>query len=127
MSRIRLDLVVFVAGLLAVGWIGVGYVASNPLASAVTLLIAACYVAGAWELLRYRQATATLSRAVAGLTEPPAKLDTWLDTLHPGLRGAVRARVEARASRCRRRSRLTWSACSCCSACSARCSGWSSR
>ncbi|WP_175852278.1 DUF802 domain-containing protein [Burkholderia cepacia] len=94
MSRIRLDLVVFVAGLLAVGWIGVGYVASNPLASAVTLLIAACYVAGAWELLRYRQATATLSHAVAGLTEAPAKLETWLDTLHPGLRGAVRARVE---------------------------------
>ncbi|MDF3117731.1 DUF802 domain-containing protein [Burkholderia semiarida] len=94
MSRIRLDLVVFVAGLLAVGWIGAGYVASNPLAAAVTLLIGACYVAGAWELLRYRQATATLSRAVTGLTEPPAKLDTWLDTLHPGLRGAVRARVE---------------------------------
>ncbi|AZQ54627.1 DUF802 domain-containing protein [Burkholderia cenocepacia] len=94
MSRIRLDLVVFVAGLLAVGWIGAGYVASNPLAAAVTLLIGACYVAGAWELLRYRQATATLSRAVAGLTEPPAKLDTWLDTLQPGLRGAVRARVE---------------------------------
>ncbi|SFX50274.1 protein of unknown function, partial [Burkholderia sp. NFPP32] len=94
MSRIRIDLVVFVAGLLAVGWIGVGYVASNPLATAVTLLIGACYVAGAWELLRYRQATATLSRAVAGLAEPPAKLDAWLDTLHPGLRGAVRARVE---------------------------------
>ena len=94
MSRIRLDLVVFVAGLLAVGWIGVGYIASNPLASAVTLLIGACYVAGAWELLRYRQATATLSRAVVGLSEPPAKLDTWLDTLHPGLRGAVRTRVE---------------------------------
>ncbi|KWU27972.1 DUF802 domain-containing protein [Burkholderia cenocepacia] len=94
MSRIRLDLVVFVAGLLAVGWIGAGYVASNPLAAAVTLLIGACYVAGARELLRFRQATATLSRAVAGLTEPPAKLDTWLDTLHPGLRGAVRARVE---------------------------------
>ena len=94
MSRIRIDLVVFVAGLLAVGWIGVGYVASNPLATAVTLLIGACYVAGAWELLRYRQATTTLSRAVAGLAEPPAKLDAWLDTLHPGLRGAVRARVE---------------------------------
>ncbi|NHL68247.1 DUF802 domain-containing protein [Burkholderia ambifaria] len=94
MSRIRLDLVVFIAGLLAVCWIGVGYVASNPLATAVTLLIGTCYVAGAWELLRYRQATATLSRAVAGLTEPPATLDTWLDTLHPGLRGAVRARVE---------------------------------
>ncbi|WP_176316094.1 DUF802 domain-containing protein [Burkholderia territorii] len=94
MSRIRLDLVVFIAGLLAVCWIGAGYVASNPLATAVTLLIGACYVAGAWELQRYRQATAALSRAVAGLTEPPAKLDTWLDTLPPGLRGAVRARVE---------------------------------
>ncbi|KVF17964.1 chemotaxis protein, partial [Burkholderia vietnamiensis] len=94
MSRIRLDLVVFIAGLLAVGWIGARYVASNPLAAAVTLLIGACYVAGAWELQRYRQATATLTRAVAGLTEPPATLDTWLDTLHPGLRGAVRARVE---------------------------------
>ncbi|KVA05837.1 hypothetical protein WI41_18070 [Burkholderia latens] len=94
MSRIRLDLVVFIAGLLAVGWIGAGYVATNPLATAVTLLIGACYVAGAWELLRYRQATATLSRAVAGLTEPPAKLDAWLDTLHPGLRGAVRARID---------------------------------
>ncbi|WP_176043476.1 DUF802 domain-containing protein [Burkholderia vietnamiensis] len=94
MSRIRLDLVVFIAGLLAVGWIGAGYVASNSLAAAVTLLIGACYVAGAWELQRYRQATATLTRAVAGLTEPPATLDTWLDTLHPGLRGAVRARVD---------------------------------
>ncbi|KWA20478.1 hypothetical protein WT41_25910 [Burkholderia territorii] len=94
MSRIRLDLVVFIAGLLAVCWIGAGYVASNPLATAVTLLIGACYAAGAWELQRYRQATAALSRAVAGLTEPPAKLDTWLDTLPPGLRGAVRARVE---------------------------------
>ncbi|AOI95917.1 DUF802 domain-containing protein [Burkholderia sp. LA-2-3-30-S1-D2] len=94
MSRIRLDLVVFIAGLLAVCWIGIGYVASNPLATAVTLLIGACYVAGAWELQRYRQATVTLARAVAGLTEPPATLDTWLDTLPPGLRGAVRARVE---------------------------------
>ncbi|KVZ08734.1 DUF802 domain-containing protein [Burkholderia stagnalis] len=94
MSRIRIDLVVFVAGLIAVCWIGAGYVASNPVAAAVTLLIAACYLAGGFELLRYRQATATLSRAVAGLSEPPAALDAWLDTLHPGLRGAVRARIE---------------------------------
>ena len=94
MSRIRIDLVVFVAGLIAVCWIGAGYVASNPVAAAVTLLIAACYLAGGFELLRYRQATATLSRAVAGLSEPPPALDAWLDTLHPGLRGAVRARIE---------------------------------
>ncbi|MDR9107915.1 hypothetical protein FEP41_05664 [Burkholderia multivorans] len=94
MSRIRIDLVVFAAGLLAVCWIAAGYVGSNPLASAVTLLIGACYVAGAWELLRYRQATAALSRAVAALAEPPARLDAWLDTLPAGLRGAVRARID---------------------------------
>ncbi|PRE58334.1 DUF802 domain-containing protein [Burkholderia multivorans] len=94
MSRIRIDLVVFAAGLLTVCWIAAGYVGSNPLASAVTLLIGACYVAGAWELLRYRQATAALSRAVAALAEPPARLDAWLDTLPAGLRGAVRARVD---------------------------------
>ncbi|MBU9181595.1 DUF802 domain-containing protein [Burkholderia multivorans] len=94
MSRIRIDLVVFAAGLLAVCWIAAGYVGSNPLASAVTLLIGACYVAGAWELLRYRQATAALSRAVAALAEPPARLDAWLNTLPAGLRGAVRARID---------------------------------
>ncbi|MBU9344319.1 DUF802 domain-containing protein [Burkholderia multivorans] len=94
MFRIRIDLVVFAAGLLAVCWIAAGYVGSNPLASAVTLLIGACYVAGAWELLRYRQATAALSRAVAALAEPPARLDAWLDTLPAGLRGAVRARID---------------------------------
>ncbi|KVV36986.1 chemotaxis protein [Burkholderia ubonensis] len=94
MSRIRIDLVVFLAGLVAVCWIGAGYVASNPPAAVVTLLIAACYLAGAAELLRYRQATATLAGAVNGLSGPPPALDAWLDTLHPSLRGAVRARIE---------------------------------
>ncbi|KVC74142.1 chemotaxis protein [Burkholderia ubonensis] len=94
MSRIRIDLVVFMAGLVTVCWIGAGYVASNPPAAVVTLLIAACYLAGAAELLRYRQATATLAGAVNGLSGPPPALDAWLDTLHPSLRGAVRARIE---------------------------------
>ncbi|MFA8329932.1 DUF802 domain-containing protein [Burkholderia ubonensis] len=94
MSRIRIDLVVLMAGLVAVCWIGAGYVASNPPAAVVTLLIAACYLAGAAELLRYRQATATLAGAVNGLSGPPPALDAWLDTLHPSLRGAVRARIE---------------------------------
>ncbi|WP_233869820.1 DUF802 domain-containing protein [Paraburkholderia adhaesiva] len=93
MSRFRFDLVVFLAGLAAVCWIAFGYLGSNPLALAVTLLIGACYVAGALELRRYSQATATLQQAVASLSEPPATLDAWLDRLHPGLRGAVRLRV----------------------------------
>ncbi|WP_434114261.1 DUF802 domain-containing protein [Paraburkholderia caffeinilytica] len=93
MSR-YLNLVVFLVGLAAVSWIGVGYVGSNPLAFAVTLLIGACYVAGALELRRYSQATSTLTRAVAGLSAPPPGLGAWLDTLHPSLRNAARLRVE---------------------------------
>jgi hypothetical protein len=73
---------------------GVGYVGSNPLALAVTMLIGACYLAGALELQRYSQATSTLARAVTGLSEPPRSLGAWLDSLHPSLRNAVRLRVE---------------------------------
>ncbi|WP_434718548.1 DUF802 domain-containing protein [Paraburkholderia sp. A1BS-2L] len=97
MSRLRIDLVVFLAGLAAVCWIAAGYAGSNPLALAVTMLIGACYVAGAFELYRYTQATATLARAVGAVGTAPmpaASLGGWLDQLHPSLRSAVRARVE---------------------------------
>ncbi|CAE6737047.1 hypothetical protein R75461_02279 [Paraburkholderia nemoris] len=93
MSR-YLNLVVFLVGLAAVCWIGGGYVGSNVLALAVTLLIGACYLAGALELRRYSQATSTLARAVAGLSGPPPSLGAWLEPLHPSLRNAVRLRVE---------------------------------
>lgn len=75
-------------------WIVAGYLGSNPLALAVTLLIGVCYLAGALELHRYREATGTLTRAVAGLSAPPPALGAWLDSLHPSLRNAVRLRVE---------------------------------
>ncbi|WP_429314827.1 DUF802 domain-containing protein [Paraburkholderia sp. GAS448] len=94
MSRYRFDLVVFLVGLAAVCWIGAGYLGSNPLALAVTLLVGACYLTGAFELQRYSQATSTLARAVAGLSEPPPGLSAWLDPLHPSLRSAVRLRIE---------------------------------
>ncbi|CAJ4329935.1 Methyl-accepting chemotaxis protein [Burkholderia pseudomallei] len=94
MSRFHVHLVVFFAGLAAVCWIGAGYAVSNPVALAVTLVIAACYLAGALELRRYRQATSTLAQAVAALSEPPAALGAWLERLHPSLRHAVRVRVE---------------------------------
>jgi hypothetical protein len=84
----------FFVGLAAVCWVGAGYIGSNPLALAITLLIGAFYVIGALELRRYHQATATLANAVAGLSAPPARLGPWLDTLHPSLQNAVRLRVE---------------------------------
>ncbi|WP_087753889.1 DUF802 domain-containing protein [Paraburkholderia caledonica] len=94
MSRFRIEFVVFAAGLAAVCGIAVGYVGSNWLALAVTLLIGACYLAGALELRRYSQATGTLARAVAGLSEPPPQLGAWLELLHPGLRNTARLRIE---------------------------------
>ena len=64
MNRQLLHWPVFATGLLAIGWIGAGYVGSHALALAVTLLIAALYLVGALELHRYRQATAGLTRYV---------------------------------------------------------------
>ncbi|TRM51557.1 DUF802 domain-containing protein [Achromobacter sp. LC458] len=94
MSKTLINFVVFVAGLAVVGWIGAGYAGTNPLALAVTLLIGICYLAGAWELLRYQQATSGLARASTSLNEPPASLASWLDQLPASLRNAVRLRVE---------------------------------
>lgn len=94
MSKNPLNFAVFLAGLLVVCWIGIGYAGSNPLALCVALLIGACYLAGAFELHRYRQATATLEQALAGLSAPPSSLGDWLDHLHPSLRNPVRLRVE---------------------------------
>lgn len=94
MFRNSLYPAVFLAGLLAVAWVGAGYVGSNALALSVALVIAACYLAGGFELYRYRQATATLTGAVAELSAPPSGLGEWLSRLHPSLRNAARLRIE---------------------------------
>ncbi|MGH8816874.1 MAG: DUF802 domain-containing protein, partial [Achromobacter pestifer] len=94
MSKYLINFVVFLAGLAVVGWIGAGYAGTNPLALAVTLLIGVCYLAGTLELLRYQQATSSLTRSAGGLSEAPASLGSWLDQLHPSLRNAARLRVE---------------------------------
>lgn len=94
MFRNLLHLAVFVAGLVAVCWIGAGYIGSNPLGAAVAGLIGVCYLAGALELHRYRQATSTLTQAVTALSAAPASLADWLDSLHPSVRNATRLRVE---------------------------------
>lgn len=94
MSKYLINIVVFLSGLAVAGWIGAGYAGTNPLALAVTLLIGACYVAGALELLRYQQATASLRRAVGALSEAPASLAGWLEQLPATLRNPVRLRIE---------------------------------
>lgn len=94
MFRTLVHLCVFVVGLLAVCWVGIGYLGSNPLGACVAAVIGACYVAGALELYRYRQASATLDDAVAALTTAPSALGEWLERLHPSLRNAVRLRIK---------------------------------
>lgn len=84
----------FFVGLAAVAWVAAGYLGANPLALVVTLIVGAFFLMGALELQRFSQATGSLSRAVAGLTAPPASLGAWLDPIHPSLQNAVRLRIE---------------------------------
>jgi hypothetical protein len=87
-------LTTFLVGLAAIGWVGAGYMSSNPLGAAVALLIGVCYLSGASELYRYRQATATLQKAVGDLSVAPPDLGNWLDRLHPSLRHGTRVRIQ---------------------------------
>ena len=86
----------FLSGALAVVWVGVGYIGSNPLALAMTLVIGAVYALGAFELLHFRRATGSLTTALAALPTTSAlpNLDAWLDRVHPALQNPVRLRIE---------------------------------
>lgn len=87
----------FVAGALAIVAVAASFAGSNPVALVMTLLIATAYLVGAQELRQFRQATATLSSALAALAarrEAPAQLDDFTNALHPGLRHPVRLRIE---------------------------------
>jgi hypothetical protein len=94
MFRTSLYLVVFLAGLFAACWIGVGYIGSNPVGFAVARVIAACYTAGGVELFRYRQATAGLGHALADVSAAEQDLGAWLQRVPASLRNAVRLRVD---------------------------------
>lgn len=85
---------VFLVGLLAVCWIGVGYAGTHPLAAVVASVIAACYLVGALELFGYRKATASLTQALPAINEGSDNLDSWLSRLDAGLRNPVRLRVQ---------------------------------
>jgi len=84
----------FAVGLLAVAWVGAGYIPGSPLALALVLLIGAFFLMGALELRRFQQATAGLAQVLADTHAPPPALAPWLARLHPSLQHAVRLRVE---------------------------------
>ncbi|MBA3931057.1 MAG: DUF802 domain-containing protein, partial [Xanthomonas sp.] len=94
MNRHFLLAPLFLLGLAIVTWIGAGYVGTHTLGAVVTLVIGACYLAGVFELHRYRQATDTLLRAVADTSAAKDGLSAWLSSLHASLRPSVRQRIE---------------------------------
>ena len=93
-----LTLTAFLLGLLAVGWVGAGYIGHSPLALTMTTLIGVVYLAGGLELLRFQQATASLARALEAIPDELASLGDWLGKVHPSLHNAVRLRIEGERS-----------------------------
>ena len=84
----------FAIGLMVVGWVGVGFIGASPLALLMTVLIAAVYLLGAFELQQFRAATSSLAAALASIPQPLSDLRGWLSGLHPSLQNAVRLRIE---------------------------------
>ncbi len=84
----------FAVGLAVIAWVGAGYVLTNPLALAITVLIGAFWLMGVLELQRFRKSTTELALAIDELAQPPAGLAAWLERVPAGLRNAVRRRVE---------------------------------
>ncbi len=88
----------FALGLIAVLWVGWGFVGTSAIALAMTLAIGAVYLLGAQEIRRFRAATAALVRALAEVPQPLAQLSDWLGRVPPALQGPVRARIEGERS-----------------------------
>ncbi|MDZ4101841.1 MAG: hypothetical protein U1E12_09220, partial [Hydrogenophaga sp.] len=88
----------FALGLIAVAWVGWGFVGTSAIALTMTLAIGAVYVLGAQEIRRYSALTASLADAMTGVPQPLAQLSDWLDRLPPALQGPVRARIEGERS-----------------------------
>jgi hypothetical protein len=97
MTRLIFNLA-FVLGVAAVVAMGANFLGSNLLALVVTIVIGGVFAIGAVELMQFRQATTTLSDALATLSGESVNaltsLGEWLQRLHPSLHHAVRQRVE---------------------------------
>ena len=84
----------FVVGLLALLWVGFGFVGHSTVALAVTALMVAVYGLAAWEVRGFVGQTQALARAVTQAQAGVATLDDWLSTVPSGLREGVRQRLQ---------------------------------
>lgn len=88
----------FITGLAVVLWVATGFVGTGVFALGMTLLIAAVYLTGAWELRRFAQTTSALNTALGQIPQPLTTLADWLPRVPAPLRNAVRQRIEAERS-----------------------------
>lgn len=84
----------FGIGLLAVMWVGYGFVGSSWLALLMTAAIAGVYVLGAFELKQFRASTNALSSALNDIPQPLTDISPWMDRVPASLQNAVRLRIE---------------------------------
>ncbi len=84
----------FITGAVAVIWVGFGFIDASVLAMAMTALIFFVYLAGAVELHRFRQATASLTTALGAIPEDTPDLNRILSGVHASLQHPVRLRIE---------------------------------
>lgn len=90
----NLSVAAFILGLVAVCWVGLGYIGASPLALAMTAIIGAVYTMGALELWRFHRATASLAQALVSIPEDLSDLGDWLGKVHHSLQNPVRLRIE---------------------------------
>jgi hypothetical protein len=84
----------FFLGALGIVWMGVGFIDSSFLALVMTIIIGAVYGFGALELRQFRQATSTLTAALAAIPDNLTDLGDWLVGVHASLQNPVRLRIE---------------------------------
>jgi hypothetical protein len=84
----------FALGAMALAWVAAGFFGTQLLALAVTLLIAAVYGFGAFELHRFRQDTSRLHTALTAIPEGLQDLADWLAGVPVALQNPVRLRIE---------------------------------
>ncbi|MDB5838401.1 MAG: hypothetical protein JWQ23_353 [Herminiimonas sp.] len=86
--------VAFFLGAAGVVWVGAGFIDDSLLALLMTAVIGAVYAFGALELHQFRQATSTLTSAMAAIPENLPELGGWLGSVHASLQNPVRLRIE---------------------------------
>ena len=85
----------FALGLLAIAWIGSGFVGTSWFGLVMTLAIASAYLAGAQEIRRFRATSGALALALTQVPTPLDRLADWLTTLPPAIQNPVRQRIES--------------------------------